>query len=202
MELLITTGQTLLENGAETFRVETSILNMYRALGNGEINVIALATQLTVTIADAGYYTATRRIRRRGVNLEKFARVNDVVRKVTEGQIHEKQARAVLYELESAKSGNKVLQIFATAVFVAGMYVFMVGGGVLEAAIALFSCLIVQTVWTFIKKSAPLIFISNILSGLLIALIAAAGTLIWGCEIERIMFGAMLPMYRTYVYGL
>ena len=82
-ELLMLAGQMLLENGAETYRVEKSVLNMFQALnGIGEINVVALGTLLTLDISVSEHHTAVRRIRRRGANLEKFARVNGIVRSI------------------------------------------------------------------------------------------------------------------------
>jgi len=199
IELLMLTGQMLFENGAETYRVETSIVNMYHALGgSGEINAVALGTLLTLDICNNGkHYTTVRRIRRRGVNLEKFARVNDVSRKVSEGALSVEQAYSLLCELDSAKMkfSNRAIQTFIAAVLISGMFVFMIGGGILEAVIAIIGCLIVQTCWVFIKRSASLVFVAHILSGFLITLIASAGAFILGHDLELVIFGAMLPLF-------
>ena len=195
-ELLMLTGQMLLENGAETFRVETSVVNMFYALGgNGEINVVALGTQMTLDTFDGEHHTAVRRIRRRGVNLEKFARINDVVRKVSEGKLSADDALLLLRELDTAKIGNRAVQIFAAAMLVSGMFVFMIGGGLIEAAIAFICCLTVQTGWLFVKKSASFVFVAHIFSGFLTAVIASLCVLIWGGNLERIIFGALLPLF-------
>ena len=196
IDLLMLTGQMLLENGAETYRVETSILIMYRALGGGgEINVVALATQLSMDISNGGHFTVIRRIRRRGVNLKKFARVNDISRSVSHGDIGAAEALRLLRELDSIKKRYKLLQAMAAASLVTVMFVFMIGGGVFEAAVAFVGCLIVQTCWIFIKRMASLIFVAHIISGFLITLIAAAGAYLLGLSLERIVFGAMLPLF-------
>ena len=195
-ELLMLVGEMLLENGAETFRVETSILNMFYALGgSGEINVVALGTQLTVDIFDAEHFVAVKRIRRRGINLEKLIRINDIAQKVSDKNIGAEEALSVLHNPEKIKTGNKVLQIFSASALVAGMFVFMIGGKTIEAVIAFVCCLLVQTGWLFVKRSAFHLFVANIASGFLTALLASAGALIWDGSVERIIFGAMLPLF-------
>ncbi|MCL2411658.1 MAG: threonine/serine exporter family protein [Treponema sp.] len=196
-EFLMFTGEMLLENGAETYQVETSIVNMFYALDDSsKINVIALGTQLTLGIYDGKHYTAVKRIRRRGVNLNKLARINDVVRNVSEGKLGLDEAAAKLRALDSAAIGGKTIRIFTTALFLSAMFVLMIGGSVPEAIVAFFSCLVVQTVWVFVKRSASLVFVAYIASGFLTAVIASMGaSFIFYSSIERILFGAMLPLF-------
>ena len=196
IDLLMLAGQLLLEYGAETYRVETSIIRMFRSLGgSGEINAVALGTLLTLDVFENGRHTAVRRIRRRGVNLEKLARVNNIVRKVSEGKAGAGEALSMLRELDSAEIGNKAAQIFAAACFVSGMFVFMTGGIIRESAVAFICCLMVQAGWIFVQKSASLVFVVNIFSGFLTALIALAGASVLNCGLERIIFGALLPLF-------
>jgi len=195
-ELLLLAGQILLENGAETYRVEYTVSSMFHALGGcGNIHVVSLGTQLTVDIYDGAHHTAVRRIRRRGVNLEKFSRVNDISRKISEGALTGEQALILLRELDAKNTGSRIKQLCAAAVLVSGMFVFMIGGGIFEAVIAVIGCLIVQAYWIYIKKPASLVFVAHITSGFLLTLLAAAGTLIWNLSFERILFGAMLPLF-------
>jgi len=169
---------------------------MYRALGGGgEINAVALATQITLDISDGGRYTAVRRIRMRGVNLKKFAGVNEISRNVAEGKIGAEQALGLLRALDAAKPGNRAIQVFAAATLVAVMFVLMIGGGAAEAFTAFICCLLIQTGWVFLKRIAPLVFVAQIFSGFIATLIASAGAYFFGCGIERIIFGALLPLF-------
>jgi uncharacterized membrane protein YjjP (DUF1212 family) len=196
IELLMITGEKLLENGAETFRVENSILNMFYTLNSGNgINVVALGTQLTLDIYDGKHHTAVKRIRRRSVNLEKLARINDIVRNVTEEKIDINQAFSMLRDLDSIKAGNRIIQILATALFVSGMFVLMIGGSLPEVIIAFVCCLIYQSLLVFVKRSASLMFVAIITSGFLAALVASLGVFIWSGSVERIIFGALLPLF-------
>jgi uncharacterized membrane protein YjjP (DUF1212 family) len=195
-ELLMITGEMLLENGAETFRVENSILSMFYSLNDSDkINIVALGTQLTLDIYDGKHHIAVKRIRRRSVNLEKLARINDIVRKVTEGKIGINQAFSMLRDLNFIKTGNRITQILATALFVSGMFVLMIGGSLPEVIIAFVCCLIYQSLLVFVKKSASIMFVAIMASGFMAALIASLGTFIWDGSVERIIFGALLPLF-------
>ena len=195
-ELLMTTGEKLLENGAETFRVENSILNMFYTLdGKNEINVVALGTQLTLDIFDGEHHVAVRRIRRRSINLEKLAHINEIVRKVTDGKIGINEASELLHNLDSIKFGNRIFSIFAAAVFVSGMFVLMIGGTIPEAIIAFICCLIFQSLLVFVKKSASFIFVATIACAFLTALIASSISVVWDGSVGRIIFGALLPLF-------
>ena len=85
LKLSVMLGAALMENGAEIYRVEESILFLLRAYGAKRIDVYALPNIIIVTIetSDEISYTKTRRIHHRSVDFERLIRLNDFSRKLS-----------------------------------------------------------------------------------------------------------------------
>ena len=89
LKLSVMLGAALMENGAEIYRVEESILFLLRAYGAKRIDVYALPNIIIVTIetSDEISYTKTRRIHHRSVDFERLIRLNDFSRKLSSNPI-------------------------------------------------------------------------------------------------------------------
>lgn len=110
LELLLKAGQILLESGAETYRAETTVAHMYSSLGNGKIDVFALATTITVSIyQDGRHYSFTKRIRKRDIDLNKIEQVNAVSRQISRLELDVSTAMDMLNKIDSKTSQKKTV---------------------------------------------------------------------------------------------
>jgi len=196
LELLLRTGQLMLENGAETYRAEYAVLYIFDGLGEGYVDVFALATMITVDIVvDNKHYTGTRRIRKRSIDLSKIEQVNSVSRDISSGILGAQQALIDLNEIDGQSNGNKLIIICASGL-AAGMFSLLLDGGTFEFFIAFLCCSAVQTISLFSKKTIMFYFFISFVGGLMPALFATFITSI--CQtgnIDIITIGAMLPLF-------
>ena len=131
LELLLKAGQILLESGAETYRAETTVAHMYSSLGNGKIDVFALATTITVSIyQDGRHYSFTKRIRKRDIDLNKIEQVNAVSRQISRLELDVSTAMDMLNKIDSKTSQkNRSYICFGRC---RGMFAVLMGGGILD----------------------------------------------------------------------
>lgn len=85
-QLCILAGQIMLESGAETYRVEDTMLRIAYAFGVDYAESYVAPTVIIFSI-DGGYSTRTemKRIEKRGTNLNKIALVNQLSREISAG---------------------------------------------------------------------------------------------------------------------
>ena len=85
LKLAVMLGAALMENGAEIYRVEESIIHVLRAYWLKRIDVYALPNIIIVTIEteEDVSYTKTRRIYHRTVDFERLIHLNDFTRRLS-----------------------------------------------------------------------------------------------------------------------
>lgn len=95
-------GTLLLENGAEIYRVEESILRMLSAYGVRKIEVFAIPAMIIVSFETSEYKTLTKlkRIKSRGTNFDCISQTNDYIRYVCD---HTPDLGLVLEKIETIK---------------------------------------------------------------------------------------------------
>lgn len=89
LKLAVLLGAALMENGAEIYRVEESIIHVLRAYGVKRTDVYALPNIIIVTIEtdEDVSFTKTRRIYHRTVDFERLIRLNDFSRRLSKNPI-------------------------------------------------------------------------------------------------------------------
>lgn len=196
LELLLKAGQILLESGAETYRAETTVAHMYSSLGNGKIDVFALATTITVSIyQDGRHYSFTKRIRKRDIDLNKIEQVNAVSRQISRLELDVSTAMDMLNKIDSKTSQKKPSVIYASGV-AAGMFAVLMGGGILDFFMAGLCCSIALFTSTFIKETMVHSFIVRFSGGFLPAFLSTiVHHFTLAGNVEVIALGAMLPLF-------
>lgn len=186
----------MLENGAETYRVENTIEYLCRASDIETIDSFATPTGIFICIetSDQKYYTTLKRVRRRITNLSKIYQVNNVSRKFAEKKMEIEEALTLLEKINTESSSSK-LQTIAAAGFSAGFFALLFGGSPWDGIIALGCGALIQYINTVSKfLDNPPIFLLNLLGG---AISAAAAVLFAGIlnigSISGIIIGAIMP---------
>lgn len=196
LELLLSAGQMLLENGAETYRAENAVLYMFEAIGMGQITVVGLVTSISVNIYyEKKHYSGMRAIRNRNINLDKIERINEISRNVSGGVMTVGDAVLSLNEIKNDKKEKKVLSLCSSG-FAAAAFAFLLGGGPFEALGAGLSCALAQFVPIFMKKTPSFGFFVSIAGGILPALAGAIfASFLTSCNMSTIALAGMLPHF-------
>lgn len=140
VELSLEAGQCLLENGAETYRVEESVSRILLAYGIKSPQVFAIPSCLIVTASNqdktAEAVTRMRRIVNRGTNLGRVSSLNNICRKICANMPDCLVAKDEIFEIASSSKYNFWIQLFAFSLISFAFTLFF-GGGIVDALCAI-----------------------------------------------------------------
>lgn len=194
IDCFLLAGRIMMESGAETYRVEDTMLRMARSQ-----NMMAAQSYVTATgiIFSLGQTQPTRiaAVSNRITDLNKIALVNSVSRNLTSQIITLEEA---YHELKKIENTNYFLpmyvQVIAAAV-ASGCFLLLFGGIWSDVPAAMFAAgsgylvvLIIQEL-THVKFFSE--FMASLVAGLLAVLAVYLGV---GTQIDKIIIGSVMPL--------
>ena len=193
INLALDAGELMLASGAETFRVQDTMLRILNTTGREKVEALAMCTLLIVTLPreEKGPLSMTRGVKSRAVNFEKICAVNDMSRAFVSGQIDIDEAAERCKEIYHAPNFTFKTRVLGYAVNGAGFAV-MVGGGPLEGFISFFVGLLMGiTLVYFGDKKVPFFF-GPLMGGLVTGLAAcSAHYFLPGTQLDKMIIGTM-----------
>ena len=192
INLALDAGELMLASGAETFRVQDTMLRILSTTGRDKVEALAMCTLLIVTLpTEHGPLSMTRGVKSRAVNFEKICAVNDMSRAFVSGHIDIDEAAERCQEIYHAPNFTFKTRVLGYAINGAGFAV-MVGGGPLEGIISFFVGLLMGiTLVYFGDKKVPFFF-GPLMGGLVTGLAAcAAHYFLPGTQLDKMIIGTM-----------
>ena len=196
LKQVIEIGSLLIESGAEIYRVEESISRMLKAYEVRAVEVFALPTMLMVTIETPKEIslTKTKRTFLKDANFDKIARLNNLVRDISENAPHLDVLAYAVSVIKEDKGYNKSIRILANA-FVAGFFSLLIGStllsGLTAGGIVIFSQLISNEMEKFHANS----FFTTIVSSFLHTTLAAVAVNYFpNLDIDYIIIGTLVTI--------
>lgn len=187
-------GEMLLVSGAETNRVEDTIYRILDLSGFERCEVLVVTAGIVVTMSDwrKENITAMRRVGDKQTNLGKIAEVNDISRKLCNGEIDLKRAFYLLKHMP-VKSYKEVL-VYICVIITAIGFTILLGGNMLESLLAGINGVYVVFSRIFNKKYKVNVFVTNMVVSFFMAFTARAFLLIPGIniELERVIAGSVM----------
>ena len=155
-------GEIMLRSGGETARVEETTNIILKSFGLEHPNTLVMPTGLYVSAYNEGMalpLTLVRRVTGRQLNFYRFAAVNELSRRIAQGQLTLAEADRELHGIEIAASPYPFwLWVLAGASSSCGVTVLL-GGGAIDALAALVSSILVQLlIWLVGRSRIPAIF--------------------------------------------
>ncbi len=199
LDLALEIGCRLLENGAETYRVEESVLHILDAYGGGQGDAFAVPTCLIVTVREereSGTHSHTRlkRIHERGTNLDRVARLNDLCRRICRDK---PDCRTAFTEVEKAacsKTYRLPVQILS-AVLIAFSFTLFFGGGIRESLCAVVCGAALKLALRGMDYFGTNWFFANIVGSAIVSLLAVAALRLGLCgQIDSIIIGTLMNL--------
>ena len=133
MDFIMAAGQTLLENGAEVFRVEQTMEIMARSFHLREFHVYILTNGIFAS-AGTAEISEVRNVPVRTTHLGRVAAVNELSRQIAAGGLTLDEAEAQLARAQRIPFPNDRVQLVAG---LSGAFCFaMIFGGTLRAGLA------------------------------------------------------------------
>lgn len=187
--LCLEIGAGLLENGAETSRVEETIRLTGLAF-DAEVEAMVHPTGMSVGFGQGEAVTRVARIKERRIDLNKVAQLNRLSRQLQAERFSVDQARRQVGQIRRAPSlYGKTQDLWATGVACACLTA-VVGGGYNEIAVAVMAGVISKKLVDEFANGFPT-FLSLFALGFLSSLFAVGGGLT-GMSREAIVVGSLL----------
>ena len=129
LHLAVSLGTMLLVNGAEINRVEDSMRRVLAAYGAIEPEVFTISSCIIVSVLQEGGQATTRlkRITSRSTDMEKFARLNALSRRLVREKPPYEEAIAALNEILKTPAYPPFVSVFGFFI-AAGMFTMLFGG--------------------------------------------------------------------------
>ena len=190
-------ARLMLQNGAETYRVEDTVLRMGCSFGFSGIDALAFSTGIVISISGEPCHQAVvRRVSRRNTNLTIVDEVNALSRRVAAGNLTMQETWDALKEIEKTPS-TKPWQMVLCAGTAAGLFAVMFGGGALEFAVAMVCGLLGQIVGYLFRKEDLQLVLSSLFGGAVSAIVSMGAFFLFRLDmssLESIISGAILPL--------
>lgn len=196
MEACLLAGKIMLQSGAETYRVEDTMMRMAAAFGFELSHSYVTPTGIIFSIeGDEPTKTKLIRITQRSTDLEKVALVNGISRKISSGDLSLREAAAELKSLETANLHYPFwLQIMAAAIS-SGCFLIMFKGQWADFLPALITGGIGLVSLEIFHRLVPIKFFAEFMAAFIIGLMAyffvKTGM---GEELDKIIIGSVMPL--------
>lgn len=194
MNRLMDIGEEMLKSGAEVKRVEDTLERMGKAYGAVRMNVFAITSNITATMAfaDGQEVTQMRRVVNSGnTDFGKVEDLNAISRQFCEGSITEEKLNELL-DKEREKGLSRTRLYLGSIVTAAGMAVFFGGSmadGIASAVFALLVCIMQERIQPFCTNRMTFNLICSFFVGLLIAITAGQISFL---HADRIIIGVIM----------
>lgn len=189
-------GRLLLENGAETYRVEDTVSYICEKFGLQDVSVLALPTGTIYSFVDEDGQPHSEVIRTkvRTTNLGHITKVNAISRSLTAGEISLENGYEQLKAISLAKPQPLWLAVMANSVS-ASFFAILFGGGWFEFIIAWGCGATARLLALLFSENSVSSTMHALLSGAVSAAIAIGSVKLFGMgNLSPIITGAIMPL--------
>lgn len=199
LEVAMTAGHILLENGAEIARVEETMERICRYFGARTENFFVLSNGIFVTgngnaEGGGGQYAKVQHIPVKGAQLDKVVAVNQLSREVEEGRYSIEQVREKLEQIQRMPGKSFSIQVLASGVGSA-CFCYLLGGSLIDSAVALVAGFVLYMFVLTVSRSRMTKITKNICGGALVTLLCILSyRLGFGEHLSNMIIGAIIPL--------
>ncbi|MDR7869860.1 MAG: threonine/serine exporter family protein [Tissierellaceae bacterium] len=194
MNLAISTGETLLKNGAEAYRVEDTMERICKSRNN-IYNVNSFVTQTGIFLTfehENQSYVNFKRVRNVSINLKKISEINKFSRKFVCTNISLDDSLRTIETINKMKTHKKMYKaIFGAAS--AAFFTLMFGGNIRDFVASFIASYLVITIMNITNEFKLTFFIDNFLGAFLASLFASISIKIGlGSNLDKIIIGSIM----------
>ncbi|RKD25054.1 hypothetical protein BEP19_04320 [Ammoniphilus oxalaticus] len=194
LDVCLLAGKIMLQNGAETYRVEDTMVRMAAAAGFEQSHSFVTPTGIIFSM-EGIEPTKLIRIKDRFTNLEKVTMVNQLSRQMATGEFLLEDIYQQLREIERSGDTYSISAQIAAAAIASGCFVIMFKGQWIDFLPALFTGGLGFSAVIFFHRIVEIRFFAEFFAALLIG--AAALGLVYlglGHQLDKIIIGAVMPL--------
>jgi len=196
MDVSLMAGKIMLESGAETYRVEDTMVRIALSFGIEESHSFVTPTGIMFSIeTDEPTKTKLMRISNRTTDLYKVSAVNAVSRRISAGELTVSEAYKELKAIQRAPMFFSFFMQVAAAASTSGCFVILLKGSWDNVIPAMLSGALAYFLLLKVADVVPTMFFSEFIAALTSG--AAAYVLFrmgLGSDLDRIIVGTLIPL--------
>ena len=191
LDFICNIGKLLLENGAETYRVEDTIGRILKSLCIEDSEILATSTGIFVCVKN---HTKIERIKKRSMDLDHISKINDLSRKFVDKKINLEEANKILNNIKN----EKLYSNFIINLCVGGtcfFFSFLFKGQLGDAINAFIVGFLLNIFTTFLSTKNIPNFLQTCLGGFFIALLSILNLNIGiGKDVDNVIISSLMPL--------
>jgi len=196
VNMVAAVGGSLLENGAEIYRVEESMQRIFDAYGITKYNVFAIPSCIILTVSDdEGHsYTKLLRIEAKGTNLYMVERFNGLCRNICKDTPEFEKVHDDIKKINEEPQYNFFLQILSRAL-IASAFTLFFGGTISDAIFALGCGAAIKFTTHIMGKFRLNSFFTNIMASAAASAFAVFAVHIgWADNVDKMIIGTFMNL--------
>ncbi|TYR80243.1 threonine/serine exporter family protein [Priestia megaterium] len=196
MDVCLLAGKIMLESGAETYRVEDTMMRIAASFGIQTSHSYVTPTGIMFSL-ETREPTKTKliRISERTTDLKKVTMVNSVSRQISQGDLSLEEAYELLKEIERANVSFPLWVQLAAASISSGCFLIMFKGQWLDFIPAMFAGGLGFFTLVYFHRLIPIKFFAEFTASLIIGTLSALFVTIGiGIELDKIIIGSVMPL--------
>jgi len=196
VNMVAAVGGSLLENGAEIYRVEESMQRIFDAYGITKYNVFAIPSCIILTVSDdEGHsYTKLLRIEAKGTNLYMVERFNGLCRNICKDTPEFEKVHDDIKKINEEPQYNFFLQILSRAL-IASAFTLFFGGTISDAIFALGCGATIKFTTHIMGKFRLNSFFTNIMASAAASAFAVFAVHIgWADNVDKMIIGTFMNL--------
>ncbi|TDM12614.1 threonine/serine exporter [Macrococcus lamae] len=194
IDVIMLAGKILLENGAETYRVEDTMTRIATHYGLDNTHSFVVPTAIIFSFSEKSE-TRLMRIESRTTDLEKIAETNAISRAIASNSITLDDAKTMLQQLDQADLQFSLWLKALSAGLVSFFFLLMFDGTVIDLLPAFLAGSIGFLIGEYIQLHTRIKFFSEFAAAIVIASIAHLFVLQFaGDSINKIIIAGVMPL--------
>lgn len=196
LRLALFIGELMLSSGAETYRVEDSLLRICRSRGFNHVNVFTAPTVIIISDDRFDGFTFMKTIKNRSINLNRISLLNDFSREfVSNTDLTVEQALVRLKKLDQSYSYPPYIVNCATG-FASASFAFLLGGNNIPTFLFTFiTSILAIIVFNKMMKVSSISTFSSLVASIVIASAGALLTQLGFLDTPKMLIvGSIMPL--------
>ncbi len=199
ISISLETGKVMLQNGAETYRVEDTIEKMISSKHDREVDVFVISTGIIIsTEINDEPYTIVERIPSSSIDLETISRANSFSRLFTHEDMSMEDATLILDGIKNPPKFPPLVR-YAFSGMAGGFFVLLFQGNFQEFLMAYVASVFTVMLFDKLTKLSLNFFIKNIFGGFTAATLGLLLVLIFGffgidSDYNKIIVGPLMTL--------
>lgn len=197
LDTAVLAGEILLKNGAETYRVEETMIHIAKACGAVNVESFVIPTGVFLTVTDAAGRSATtmRRVRNRTINLDRVAKINALSRRLAERRMTCRDAALALKRIARERTGFSLGPSMIASGLVGGSTAILQNGGVYEMLAAFAAAALVRYIAHVVSRLHGVQVTYEFLGGMTAALSGVLFYKLWPLlGRDAVIIGGIMPL--------